>query len=86
MAQRNVETIVFTPALLTPELLKRNIDMEKKKYIAPEIEVIELESQVLMFSGSLNGTEVDTEADQLTNGYRPNRRGKWGDLWYVEEY
>ena len=57
--------------------------MEKKKYIAPEMEVIEFETECLMLA--LSETEVDTETDQLSNRYQPNRRGKWGDLWYVEE-
>lgn len=56
--------------------------MEKKKYIAPEMEVIEFETECLMLA--LSQTEVDTE-QQLSNSYRPGRRGKWGDLWYVEE-
>ena len=57
--------------------------MEKKEYIKPEIQVEVLQSEVLMLS--LSGEEVDTELDQLSNSYRPDRRGKWGDLWYVEE-
>lgn len=56
--------------------------MEKKKYIAPEMEVIEFETECLMLA--LSETEVDTD-QQLSNRYQPNRRGKWGDLWYVEE-
>lgn len=56
--------------------------MEKKKYIAPEMEVIEFETECLMLA--LSQTKVDTE-NQLSNSYRPGRRGKWGDLWYVEE-
>lgn len=56
--------------------------MEKKKYIAPEMEVIEFETECLMLA--LSETEVDTE-QQLSNRYQPGRRGKWGDLWYVEE-
>ena len=59
--------------------------MDKKTYIKPEMEVEVLESEVLMFSGSLNDNLVDTETDQLSNSYQPNRRGKWGNLWYVEE-
>lgn len=55
--------------------------MDKKKYIKPEMEVEELQTEVLMFSGSLNDGEVDTEQDQLSAG----RRGTWGDLWYKEE-
>ena len=55
--------------------------MEKKTYIKPEIEVVEIES-VEMMAGSLvfNDKEVDT-GSQLSNG----RRGKWGDLWYQGE-
>lgn len=61
--------------------------MEKKQYIAPEIEVVEMVTDVIMTGGSLvfNDDFVDTEKDQLSNRYQPNRRGKWGDLWYVEE-
>ena len=35
--------IVCTPELLTPELLKKNQNMNKKEYIAPVCEVIEME-------------------------------------------
>ena len=58
--------------------------MDKKTYIKPEMMIEVLESEVLMFSGSLKDTEVDTDIDQLSIG-RGNRRGKWGDLWYVED-
>ena len=60
-------------------------NMEKKEYIKPEIEVVEIES-VEMIAGSLvfNDKEVDTD-QQLSNAYRPGRRGQWGNLWYVEE-
>ena len=58
--------------------------MEKKEYIKPEVEVIEIES-VEMIASSLvfNDGSVDTSQDgiQLSNG----RRGKWGDLWYQGE-
>ena len=59
--------------------------MEKETYIAPQIEVLEIES-VEMLAGSLvfNDKYVDTE-QQLSNGYRPGRRGQWGDLWYQGE-
>ena len=56
--------------------------MEKKKYIAPEMEVIEFETDCLMLA--LSNTEVDTD-QQLSNAYRPGRRGQWGNLWHVEE-
>jgi hypothetical protein len=59
--------------------------MEKEIYIKPEIEVLEIES-VEMLAGSLvfNDKEVDTD-QQLSNGYRPGRRGQWGDLWHQGE-
>lgn len=75
------ETIVCTPTLLTPELLKTNTIMNKKEYIKPEIQVELFQSEVLMFSGSLMDKEVHTEQDQLSNSYRPGRRGEWGNLW-----
>ena len=58
--------------------------MDKKTYIKPEMMIEVLESEVLMFSGSLNDNPVDTETDQLAIG-RGNRRGKWGNLWYEED-
>ncbi len=60
--------------------------MEKKTYIKPEIEVMEMTVEGPMLTASsfgLNDQEVDTETAQLSNRY--DRRGKWGDLWYVEE-
>ena len=62
--------------------------MEKKKYIKPEIEVMELAVEAPMLTGSLvfNDKEFDTSnGGQLSNGYRPGRRGQWGDLWYQGE-
>ena len=64
--------------------------MEKKTYIKPEMEVAELSvSSMLAASapslgfGDSNIT-VDTEnGDQLSIGR--TRRGKWGNLWYVED-
>ena len=52
--------------------------MEKKAYIAPEMEVMNVET-VEMIAASLNmyGEYVDTETQQLSHG----RRGKWGNLW-----
>ena len=62
--------------------------MEKKSYIKPEVEVMELAVESSMLTGSVQifDEEVDTEeVEQLVVIYKPNRRGKWGDLWYVEE-
>ena len=52
--------------------------MEKKKYVAPECVVVELEGPVYMQSGSIEenpGTGDDFELE----GNR--HRGEWGNLW-----
>ena len=61
--------------------------MEKKTYIKPEAEVMEMAVETPMLTASLgfNDKEVDTDTDQLSTGRRPNRRGQWGDLWYSGE-
>ena len=53
--------------------------MEKKKYIVPECEIIELEGAVYMQAASF---DVDL-GDDLENGTtETNRhRGEWGNLW-----
>ena len=53
--------------------------MEKKAYIAPQMEEMELET-VEMITASINAYDEDviTQESQLGRG----RRGKWGDLWY----
>ena len=56
--------------------------MNKKTYIKPELEVVEIES-VEVIATSIPLVEEDG-AEQLTNNYRP-RRGKWGNLWSTEE-
>ncbi len=56
--------------------------MEKKIYIKPEIEVVEIES-VEVIATSIPFVEEDG-TEQLTNEYHP-RRGKWGNLWYTDE-
>lgn len=57
--------------------------MEKKTYIKPELMIEELIVETQMLTGSFvfSDEEVDTGTGQLSAG----RRGKWGDLWYVEE-
>ena len=55
----------------------------KKRYIKPEVEVMEIENEALMISMSVpdgdgpgyGGEATDKEAD--ANG----RRGSWGNLW-----
>ena len=59
--------------------------MDKKKYIKPEIVVEEVEFETLMLTDSLVFNEEGGKEESLSNSYRPNRRGTWGDLWYVEE-
>ena len=54
--------------------------MEKKTYIKPEIEVVEIES-VEMIATSLVFNETGGKEESLSNGRRPGRRGVWGDLW-----
>ena len=57
--------------------------MEKKEYIKPEIEVIDIEMQSQMMTTS-PGTEPGfgfgdaDDSDPLTNR---RRRGTWGNLW-----
>lgn len=58
--------------------------MNKKKYIKPEIEVADVEL-VEMLATSFELNEEGGNDGSLSNSYRPGRRGKWGDLWYVEE-
>ena len=60
--------------------------MEKKTYIKPETEVMEMAVETPMLTASLgfSDKEVDTETDQLSTGRR-GRRGQWGNLWYTEE-
>jgi hypothetical protein len=59
--------------------------MDKKSYIKPLMEVVELESKALMsIGGSVDDLALRdrlvTEEEQLARG----RRGKWGNLWYEE--
>ena len=53
----------------------------KDKYIAPDMEVIEMEPERMMINSidsiGLYNTTVGEE-EQLVNG----RRGRWGNLWY----
>ena len=54
-------------------------NMEKKVYIAPQMEVVEMELvAMLAASKELGVYDTPTEDDAvMSNG----RRGKWGDLW-----
>lgn len=56
--------------------------MNKKQYIAPEVEITELEA-VEMIAVSLGvSDEVTGEDAMMTNGLR---RGEWGNLWAVKD-
>ena len=54
--------------------------MNKKEYIKPEIQIEVFEAEVLMLPASLQDGFVN-DTDQLSNSYRPGRRGEWGNLW-----
>ena len=53
--------------------------MEKKKYITPECEIIEMEGAVYMQAGSFDegfGEDIENGTTE-TNRHR----GEWGNLW-----
>ena len=58
--------------------------MEKKKYITPECEIVEMET-VYMSSTSFKvetGGDGSVEEDNDVNDMGSNRhRGEWGNLW-----
>ena len=61
-----------------------NAIMEKKEYIKPEVEVIELEPTSMIAASAEDipiGGDGPGGGDALSNGRRPGRRGAWGDLW-----
>ena len=64
--------------------LKTKIVMEKKAYITPNMEVMEMgiEAPMLSASGESDGDvgvfDDETEDDATMSN---KRRGKWGDLW-----
>jgi hypothetical protein len=69
------------PSYTLITLSKEYYKIMKKTYIAPEVEITEMESQVLMFSGSL----IDEEAETQLSAGRGDRRGRWGNLWDSED-
>ena len=54
--------------------------MKKKQYIAPEVEIAEIEL-VAMIAASLGVSEEETPEDAWMSN---RRRGTWGNLWAVE--
>ena len=58
--------------------------MEKKKYIAPQVEVIEIEFASVLAASASDIPVVDGNGgggDALSNRHR----GMWGDLWGDDE-
>lgn len=52
--------------------------MKKKEYIAPAIEVVEMELTISILMGSnWNYDPGEEPEEELSNG----RRGQWGNLW-----
>ena len=52
--------------------------MNKKAYITPAMEVMNVETvEMIATSMAISDDEVNTETDQLGTG----RRGRWGNLW-----
>ena len=58
-----------------------------KEYIKPSVEVFEMDAtMVLCASNEFGVTDTPTDKDaDLSNSYRPDRRGSWGNLWGTEE-
>ena len=55
------------------------MNMKKKKYIAPECEIVELEGAVYMQAGSFDeGFGEDLEYGTTETN---RHRGEWGNLW-----
>lgn len=55
--------------------------MEKKEYIKPEIEVIAIEVESAMLSGSSLTPEKGDNYESDEAGTNRYRRGTWGNLW-----
>ena len=55
--------------------------MEKKEYIAPACEVIEMETNVSMMAASNNDRPVIPGEDEEIELNSNRHRGEWGNLW-----
>lgn len=58
--------------------------MEKKTYIAPEMQVMEMEMESVLMSMSsptLDGTTDGGDSEGGMEADAPGRRGTWGNLW-----
>ena len=55
--------------------------MNKKTYITPEMEIMNIET-VEMMAASINTNDTTVAAEEAWSN---ERRGSWGDLWGGEE-
>ena len=58
--------------------------MEKKSYIKPEMQVMEMEMESVLMSmsaPSLPGTSWGGDSDGEIEAQTNDRRGSWGNLW-----
>lgn len=55
----------------------------KKNYIAPTIDIVDVEIELMMLTASGETDEVGTGNGTAGNGPQlaDKRRGSWGDLW-----
>ena len=58
--------------------------MEKKEYIKPSAEVVEIET-VQMLAGSKPSIDVGEGEVDAGGAWSNDRRGKWGNLWADDE-
>ena len=58
--------------------------MEKKEYIKPSVEVIEV-APVSMMATSTPEIGFGEEEKDASGSWSNKRRGKWGDLWADNE-
>lgn len=58
--------------------------MNKKEYIAPEVEIVEIAVVEMLAGSSFNGSVSDDKTDE--DAWMSNdRRGSWGNLWGTDK-
>ena len=65
---------------------KNDMIMEKKAYISPSFEVVNICAEASILTGSntvdnIGGGDFDTEISGGSNGSRANRRRGWANEW-----
>ena len=56
--------------------------MEKKEYITPECEIIEMEVMTMIATSPNFDLDPDDKEEENNTGSMSNRyRGEWGNLW-----